>query len=100
MNEIGERAVILRPVHESDLDALFRQGSDPESVRMAAFTPEDPHDRQWFDAHMVRVMESPENTRRPLEREQSELAPLGRVSKSASLLPGQRPCPAARTGRP
>lgn len=62
VNELGERTVTLRPVYESDLDALFRQMSDPESVRMAAFTPEDPDDRQRFDAHMVRVMESPENT--------------------------------------
>ena len=62
MNHIGERSVTLRPVQDSDLDALFRQMSDPESVRMAAFTAEDPSDRQWFDAHMVRVMESPENT--------------------------------------
>ena len=38
--------------------------SDPESVRMAAFTPEDPDDRQRFDAHMTRVMKSPENTNR------------------------------------
>lgn len=66
MNEIGEQAVILRPVRESDLDALFRQRSDPESVRMAAFTPEDPDDRQRFDAHMVRVMESPEITQRAI----------------------------------
>lgn len=40
--------------------------SDPESVRMAAFTPEDPADRQRFDARMVRVMESPENTLRAI----------------------------------
>jgi RimJ/RimL family protein N-acetyltransferase len=66
VNEIGEQAVILRPVRESDLDALFRQRSDPESVRMAAFTPEDPDDRQRFDAHMVRVMESPEITQRAI----------------------------------
>jgi RimJ/RimL family protein N-acetyltransferase len=62
VNEVGEQAVKLRPVHESDMDALFRQSSDPESVRMAAFTAEDPDDRQRFDAHMVRVMESPETT--------------------------------------
>ena len=66
VNEIGERTVILGPVHESDLDALFRQWSDPESVRMAAFTPENSDDRQRFDAHMVRVMESPENTLRAI----------------------------------
>jgi hypothetical protein len=39
VNETGEQTVALRPVHESDLDALFRQSSDPESVSMAAFTP-------------------------------------------------------------
>jgi hypothetical protein len=42
MNDIGEQTVVLRPMHESDLDALFRLMSDPESVRMAAFTPRRP----------------------------------------------------------
>lgn len=51
-------------MRESDLDALFRQMSDPVSVRMAAFTAEDPNDRQRFDAHMATVMRSPENTLR------------------------------------
>jgi RimJ/RimL family protein N-acetyltransferase len=64
--DVEEQAVTLRPVHESDLDALFRQMSDPESLRMAAFTPEDPNDRRRFDAHMVRVMESPEITHRAI----------------------------------
>ncbi len=50
----------LRPLQESDLDALFRQMSDPESVRMAAFTADDPADRQRFDEHMAKVMTSPE----------------------------------------
>ena len=66
MNDIGEQTVVLRPMHESDLDALFRLMSDSESVRMAAFTPEDPDDRQRFDAHMAKVMESPENTLRAI----------------------------------
>jgi RimJ/RimL family protein N-acetyltransferase len=63
---IGEQTIALRPVRESDLDALFRQMSDPASVRMAAFTTEDPTDRQWFDAHMARVMTSPEVTMRAI----------------------------------
>jgi hypothetical protein len=33
---------------------------------MAAFTSEDPDDRQRFDAHMVRVMKSPETTLRAI----------------------------------
>ena len=34
--------VTLRPIDDSDLDALFDQMRDPESVRMAAFTAGDP----------------------------------------------------------
>jgi hypothetical protein len=34
--------VALRPVEDSDLDALFSQMRDPASVLMAAFTTEDP----------------------------------------------------------
>jgi hypothetical protein len=34
--------VALRPVEDGDLDALFEQMRDPEGVRMAAFTPDDP----------------------------------------------------------
>src|SRR5271165_2597953 len=36
--------VALRPVEDSDLDALFNQMRDPASVLMAAFTTEDPDD--------------------------------------------------------
>jgi RimJ/RimL family protein N-acetyltransferase len=35
-------------------------------VRMAAFTPEDPDDRQRFDAHMVRVMAMPDVVNRAI----------------------------------
>jgi RimJ/RimL family protein N-acetyltransferase len=49
----------LRPVEVSDLDAIFEQMRDPESVRMAAFTANDPSDRRAFDAHMAKVMSSP-----------------------------------------
>ena len=51
--------VALRPLDDSDLDALFEFMRDPESVRMAAFTAEDPDDRRAFDAHMARVRTSP-----------------------------------------
>lgn len=56
--------VALRPVDDSDLDALFEQMRDPESVRMAAFTAENPDDRAAFDAHMAKVLASPESTNR------------------------------------
>jgi RimJ/RimL family protein N-acetyltransferase len=56
--------VALRPVDDSDLDALFEQMRDPESVRMAAFVTENPDDRTAFDVHMAKVRTSPEVTTR------------------------------------
>jgi RimJ/RimL family protein N-acetyltransferase len=53
--------VALRPVVVSDLDAIFEQMRDPESVRMAAFTAQDPSDRRAFDAHMATILASSEN---------------------------------------
>ena len=52
--------VALRPAGDCDLDALFGHMRDPEAVRMAAFTAEDPDDRTAFDAHMAKVRASPE----------------------------------------
>ena len=56
--------VVLRQVEINDLDAIFEHMRDQESVRMAAFTPEDPSDRNRFDAHMEMVMSNPEGTLR------------------------------------
>jgi RimJ/RimL family protein N-acetyltransferase len=52
--------IALRPVTDADLDALFDQMRDPESVWMAAFTPDDPDDRTAFDAHMAKVRSLPD----------------------------------------
>ncbi|MEU7905517.1 GNAT family N-acetyltransferase [Actinoplanes sp. NPDC049118] len=52
--------VALRPIEDADLDALFEQMRDPESVRMAAFTAADPDDRAAFDAHMAKIRASPD----------------------------------------
>src|SRR5438552_2331964 len=51
--------VELRPVEDGDLDAIFEQMRDPESVPMAAFTAKDPDDRSAFDAHMAKILSSP-----------------------------------------
>jgi RimJ/RimL family protein N-acetyltransferase len=40
--------VSLRPLEDRDLDAIYEQVTDPESIRMAAFTPEDQTDRVAF----------------------------------------------------
>jgi len=38
--------VSLRPVEDRDLDSIYQQMTDLESVQMAAFTPEDQTDRR------------------------------------------------------
>jgi RimJ/RimL family protein N-acetyltransferase len=52
--------VELRAVHDSDLPVFFRQMNDPESLTMAAFTPEDPADRAAFDTRWSRQRSSPD----------------------------------------
>jgi Acetyltransferase (GNAT) domain len=56
--------IALRLIEDGDLDALFEQSRDPEGVWMAAFTPENPEDRNAFDAHMARVRNAPDITMR------------------------------------
>ncbi|MFF2662307.1 GNAT family N-acetyltransferase [Kitasatospora sp. NPDC058032] len=51
--------ITLREVRDGDLPALFAQTSDPEGIRLAAFTAEDPSDRAWFDAHGERLRRDP-----------------------------------------
>ncbi|MGW4045821.1 GNAT family N-acetyltransferase [Streptomyces sp. NPDC004721] len=50
--------VVLREVHDSDLPVFFRQMNDPEALRMAAFTPQDPADHEAFEAHWRRLRAS------------------------------------------
>ncbi|KOV69745.1 GNAT family N-acetyltransferase [Streptomyces sp. MMG1121] len=50
--------VTLREVRDGDLPLFFRQMTDPESVRMAAFTARDPADRDAFDARWRRMRAS------------------------------------------
>src|SRR6187551_3916699 len=40
--------VSLRPLEDRDLDTIYRQLTDPESIRMAAFTAENQTDRRAF----------------------------------------------------
>ncbi len=56
----GMASIVLRSVHDSDLDAIFVMQQDAEAVRMAAFTAPDPTDRAAFDAHMARIRTSPD----------------------------------------
>ncbi|MFJ1970496.1 GNAT family N-acetyltransferase [Streptomyces sp. NPDC087903] len=50
--------VVLREIHDSDLPVFYRQMNDPEALRMAAFTAENPADRDAFDALWKRIRSS------------------------------------------
>ena len=61
--------VSLRAIGDGDLDALFEQMRDPEAVRMAAFTHQDPDDRASFDTQMARIGADPGTTNRVIIRD-------------------------------
>ncbi|CAM5689773.1 hypothetical protein SHIRM173S_06925 [Streptomyces hirsutus] len=52
--------IALRAVHDSDLPVFYRQSNDPQALRMAAFTAEDPADRRAFEAHWARIRTAPD----------------------------------------
>jgi RimJ/RimL family protein N-acetyltransferase len=47
--------VVLREVRDDDLPGFYAHATDPEAIRMAAFTAEDPSDRAHFEAHWARI---------------------------------------------
>ena len=46
--------VSLRPLEDRDLDTIYEQVTDPESIRMAAFTAEAQTDRRGVDRSFAR----------------------------------------------
>jgi RimJ/RimL family protein N-acetyltransferase len=69
--------VALRSVEDSDLDVLFDQMRDPESVQMAAFTAKDPNDREAFDTHMLKLRTSHDITLRAVTRDGHLVGSIG-----------------------
>jgi len=59
--------VSLRPLEDGDLDAIYEQGTDPESIRMAAFTPANWTDRAAFLARMSRLRADPSVSNRVID---------------------------------
>lgn len=55
---------MLRDVVEDDLDAIFEQHRDPESVEMAKVPSRD---REGFDAHWQRVLAGPTNVAKVID---------------------------------
>ncbi|MCX4751566.1 GNAT family N-acetyltransferase [Kitasatospora sp. NBC_01287] len=60
--------VALRLIDDADADELFDQMRDPEAARMAAFTAEDPDDREAFDRWLSKVRAAPDVTMRAVTR--------------------------------
>jgi RimJ/RimL family protein N-acetyltransferase len=58
--------ISLRPVLPADLDVFFLQQLDPDAIRMAAFTPKDPSDRAYFEAHWAKILADPTLTVRTI----------------------------------
>jgi RimJ/RimL family protein N-acetyltransferase len=59
--------VSLRPLEDADLDTIFQHVTDPESIRMAAFTAEDQTDRRAFLERIARVRANTSATNRVIE---------------------------------
>lgn len=59
--------VSLRPLEDDDLDAIFQQAMDADSIRMAAFTPENWTDRDAFLERMSRIRADPSTRNRVIE---------------------------------
>ena len=59
--------MILRDVRDEDLDTFFEHWVDPESNRVAAFTAENPNDREAFDTRWSRLRANDEVTSRTIE---------------------------------
>ena len=59
--------VSLRPLEDRDLDPIFQQVTDPESIRMAAFTSEDQTDRRAFLDRMSRIRANTSASNRVIE---------------------------------
>jgi RimJ/RimL family protein N-acetyltransferase len=51
--------IVLRDIHDADLDTFFEHWVDDEALRMAAFTPADAKDRAAFDARWERHRSDP-----------------------------------------
>src|SRR5918992_5654906 len=59
--------ISLRPLEDRDLDPIFQQVTDPESIRMAAFTSEDQTDRRAFLDRMSRIRANTSASNRVIE---------------------------------
>src|ERR1051326_5913120 len=58
--------ITLRQVEPSDLEVFYEHQLDPEAIRMAAFVSEDPKDKEAFNAHWNKILNSPRITQKTI----------------------------------
>ena len=63
----GSGQLVLREVEDRDLTVLFEHATDPEAMRMAAFTSPDADDRSSFDRRWARLRSDDSTTNRTIE---------------------------------
>jgi RimJ/RimL family protein N-acetyltransferase len=59
--------VSLRPLEDGDLESIYQQVTDPESIRMAAFTAENQTDRAAFLSRTSRLRADPSVSHRVID---------------------------------
>src|SRR3954470_4412502 len=59
--------VSLRPVEDRDIDSIYQHVTDPESIRMAAFTAGDQTDRRAFLERTSRLRADPSVSHRVID---------------------------------
>jgi RimJ/RimL family protein N-acetyltransferase len=69
--------VSLRPLEDRDLDTIYRQVTDPESIRMAAFTSEDQTDRRAFLDRVSRLRADTSVSHRVIELDGAVAGTIG-----------------------
>jgi RimJ/RimL family protein N-acetyltransferase len=77
--------VTLRPVITSDLDHFFEHQRDPQANYMAAFTADDPEDRNAFDSHWQRILANPGITNRTILADQQVAGSVASYPDSGHL---------------
>ncbi len=69
--------VSLRPLEDRDLDTIYQQVTDPESIRMAAFTAEDQIDRGAFLDRISRLRADTSVTHRVIDVDGAAAGTIG-----------------------
>jgi len=63
----GSGQLVLREVEDRDLGVLFEHATDPDAIRMAAFTSPDFDDRTAFERRWARLRSDGSTTNRVVE---------------------------------